>query len=230
MTFRARLLAFAALLALALAALFPLRLALPAEGPLGARAARGTVWNGRLEDARAGALPLGDLRVGLRPQWLLAGRVRLLLSTPGRPPALRIAIDRGGGRGEVAADGRLPIAGALGALPIVDLQFAAARAGFAGGRCSSATGQVAATLTGEFGGIALPPEVRGPVRCSGEAVVMPMTDAGGQAGLTLRVTPAGAWSAEVRLPAPTPEVADALRSRGFRERRGVWRLTVMGRV
>ena len=71
-------LALAALFVAALIVAFPLRLALGWSGAgergVTARAVEGTVWAGLVGDLRLGALPLGDLAVGLRPLPLLIGR------------------------------------------------------------------------------------------------------------------------------------------------------------
>jgi hypothetical protein len=71
----ALILVFAVSLALMLAILTPLRLVLDVAGAddLGLHAARveGPFWDGRVVGARAGGLPLGDLRVSVNPLALM---------------------------------------------------------------------------------------------------------------------------------------------------------------
>ncbi|QHL90855.1 type II secretion system protein GspN [Sphingomonas changnyeongensis] len=80
----------------ALIALMPLRVVLGLMPPvLAARAATGSLWSGRLVDARIGPLMLGDVQAGLDPLALLTGRVRLGLA--GYVPAFAARIEAGPG-------------------------------------------------------------------------------------------------------------------------------------
>ncbi|HEU0067174.1 MAG TPA: type II secretion system protein N, partial [Sphingomonas sp.] len=82
---------FGAFLLIAMLVFLPLRLVLGMAGVgeegLTARAVEGSVWMGRLRDARFGDVPLGDLNAHVSPWPLLIGRARVELDTRGDTPA-----------------------------------------------------------------------------------------------------------------------------------------------
>jgi len=73
----------------ALVMTLPLRVGLTLIGgersPLSAMAAEGSIWSGRLIDARIGAVPLGDPEVGLKFWPLFVGRQRLAIEADADP-------------------------------------------------------------------------------------------------------------------------------------------------
>lgn len=99
---------FAGALALALLLFMPLQLVLPSLSlppALSATAIEGNLWHGRLRQAQWRGTALGDLRLGLSPLPLLAGRKRLWLQAPDAALALHLGRMRGVGD----ASGVLPL-------------------------------------------------------------------------------------------------------------------------
>ena len=91
---------FAVAAVVAIAALLPLRVALEQAGAarwgLSATRVEGTVWRGRLDDARLAGAPVGDLRLSLAVPPLLTGRVRLDVRGEAGGPVQRAVLVRRG--------------------------------------------------------------------------------------------------------------------------------------
>jgi general secretion pathway protein N len=197
---------FGAMLLTALIALLPLRLVLGVlDSGLAARAARGSVWAGRLEEAQLGAAALGDLDARLAPAPLLLGRgeVRFARETSG-PDRLRGAI--GLSRTSRALDdvSGAVAAGALFApLPIATLELADLSVRFEAGQCARAEGAVTAVLAPEAVAAGLPARLSGRARCDRGALLLPL--AGGAGGVALRVAGNGRWEAELRAGGGAPQ-------------------------
>lgn len=173
-------LAFVALLLLALAAQLPLAVVAPRVAGLGATAASGSVWAGRLQGASVGGVAIGDVKLRLAPLPLLLGRQHLALAGAG----WRAGWQRGGAGGWrlVDADGRLPLppGGTLTAVALagVDVEFAA-------GRCREARGGVTAWTS------ALAEPLAGTASCDDGALRLAL--AGGGASLDIRLSGDGSW-------------------------------------
>lgn len=206
----------------------PLRLALGAlglpEDGLTARAAEGSVWSGRLVEARISGVPLGDLDVGLHPLPLLAGRARLGFARPGAR-----ADEAGDGDGAthgrvtvsrhiLGLDGatlRLPVARLLAPLPVRVLALGDASARFRDGVCEAADGLVRAELAGAIGGVTLPGGFSGTARCDAGALLLPLASQSGEERLALRLLGAGRYRIAVTL-RPADAAAQArLTAAGF---------------
>lgn len=200
---RRSLVLFVILLAVALIATLPLRLALAGAGTgLGARAAEGSIWSGRLIDARLGPLPLGQLSASVSPLALLIGRIKVSLAGDGssREPVRAILIAGGGVRAVEALSGSIDATGVLGPLPISSLAFVDAHTRFEGGACRAAGGQVRATIApATVPGLAMPPSLSGTLRCEGAALILPLASVSGAERLTLRLTGNGRWTARASI-------------------------------
>lgn len=200
----------------------PLRIALgalglPAQG-LSARAAEGSIWSGRLVEARLAGVPLGDLRVGLHPLPLLAGRARLGFARTGADAADdargRVTISRHllGLDGATLA---LPVARLFAPLPIRLVTLGDASVRFRDGICEAADGLVRAELAGAIGGVALPGGFSGTARCDGGALLLPLASQSGDERLALRLLGGGRYHVEVAL-RPADAAAQArLTAAGF---------------
>lgn len=190
---------FGAMLAVALAALLPLRLVLGVlDSGLAARSARGSVWAGRLEEAQLGAAPLGDLEARLAPAPLLVGQgeVRFVRETSG-PDRLRGAIGLSRtSRALRNVSGPIPAAALFAPLPLATLELSDLSVRFEGGTCVRAEGTVQAVLAPEAAAAGLPLSLSGRARCERAALLLPL--AGGPGGLALRVFGDGRWEAELR--------------------------------
>lgn len=193
-----RVVLFAALLALALILTLPLRVAIGGSG-LQAREASGSVWSGRLNEARLGPAALGDLDARLAFLPLLTARARVEVSRDSAGP------DRFTGamtssarmRSAESVTGSIPIQGALGALPLAALDLTDVTIRFRDGTCDKAEGLVRATLTIAQPG--LPSALSGSARCDRGALLLPLATGSGVEGIALRMLGDGRWTAELRL-------------------------------
>ncbi len=195
--------------------LMPLDLVVRQVAPgLEADGISGSIWNGRLRNARYGGMPLGDVHVGLDPGRLLAGEASLGFSRLGPPLEGRL----GGSRHELKAEALtgevvLPLLPPPAPEVRVELQDANVRLDRAG-RCRSAGGQVTARLQGVPIIGETPPLVGSP-RCDGEALLAPLVAPGGGTGLDLRVWPDGRWHGGLWLKGLPPLAEVALQALGF---------------
>jgi len=218
----------------ALLAFLPMRLAmgwlgLEAEG-LSARSVSGTVWGGRLTEARFGDLALGDLRAGLSPLPLLLGRARVSLRGPGDQPALRGVLTVGRhllGVDELTAS--LPTGRVFAPLPVAGLALDGLSVRFRDGNCEAAAGRVRADVSGDLGGVTLPPSLSGPVRCEGAALLVPLASQAGTEGVTLRVTGDGRYRARLSIRPSDPLAGQRLEQAGFVAGPNGYDLSVEGR-
>lgn len=230
-------LVLAGLFLLALIAAFPLRLALGWSGAgergVTARAVEGTVWSGLVGDLRLGALPLGDLAVGLRPLPLLIGRPEFSLErlvVAGTPEFSAIA---SGGSGRVAlrdVQGQVMLGESLGALPATTLGFRDFAMTMEGGQCRTAKGQVSLILAPLSDLVPTPVALSGEARCSKGALYVPMSGPSGMEKLFLRLEPDGRWRADLVLSGLPVEMAAPLLDNGFSARPGGIGMSAQGRL
>lgn len=206
----------------ALIAMLPLRLVAGALGlpalSVSARAAEGSLWSGRLVEARVSGVPLGDLRTTLRVLPLLAGRARIDVRGGGDVAQAADAMRAGVtiSRHVLALDDatlRLPIGRLLAPLPVREIMLTDVTARFRGGICETAEGNVRAEL-GAIGGAALSGGYSGAPRCDGGALLLPLTSASGDR-LTLRLLGGGAYRADVSVRPGDPAAAARLTASGF---------------
>lgn len=189
-------LAFAGLIVAALLAFLPLRLAVGLAGigdsALAARSASGTVWQGRLADARLGDLGLGTLDLSLRPWPLLLARTQFDVARPHAMP-LRGQVELSGGtRGVRSLTGQF--AGAsLAGLPFSGLSADALTVVFAGDRCVEANGRVRLLWSGGTAPVASEQALSGVVRCDNGALLLPLTADSGIERLMVRITGDGRY-------------------------------------
>jgi general secretion pathway protein N len=199
---------FVALLLAALVLTLPLALVLP-DRALSARAATGTIWSGRLNEAHVGRVALGDLEVGVRPLALLTGSVRARVSG---------ALGKGeivGGRGIANMTARLPVATLFAPVPLTELEFDSVSAVFERGRCEQATGRVRATFVGDIGGLSLAQGLSGIARCEGGLLLLPLVSQSAMERMNLRVAGNGSYTAELIVRSTDPMLAAKLAASGF---------------
>ena len=224
---------FGTIFALALLALLPLRLAVDwvgiGETGLSAREVRGSVWGGTLGEARIASVPLGDLRAGLDPLPLLAGRARVNLERPGEGgEVLKGAISIG--RHEMGIDdvtARLPLGMVFAPLPVVAIDLKDVSARFRDGLCVSAEGGAHATIEGEMAGALRDGTLSGNVRCDGGALLLPLVSQSGMARAAVRLFGGGRYRAEL-LVRGDAGARERLLAAGFAPRAGGYGLTVEG--
>jgi general secretion pathway protein N len=222
---------FGGLMLLALLVFLPLRLVLGAIGlgeqGFSARTVTGSVWDGRLNEARFGALALGSLDASLSPFALLLGRARVAVD--GDPGLIHGAITmsrHGQGIGDMTAT--LPTGAAFAPLPVNQLALEGVTVHFTDGVCDKAEGRVRARLIGEAAGIALPAELSGAARCDGGALLLPLVSQAGTEGIELRITGQGRYTAALRINPTDPAAAQRLAASGFVAGAGGYRLSVEG--
>lgn len=224
---------FGALLFAALLLFVPLRAVLGVTGlgdaGLTARQVEGSLWGGRLVEARFGDVALGDVGARLAFWPLLLGRARLELAGAGeRPLHGAVTVSRHGlGVDDMTAS---LLTGQLFApLPVTALDLDDATVHFRDGQCERADGRVRATLAGEAGGVSLPPVLSGPARCEAGALLLPLTSQAGTEGATLRITGDGRYRVEFALRNPDPATVPKLQAAGFIGGADGYRLGVEGR-
>ena len=224
---------FGAMLLLALLCLVPLRLMLGlfglGEQGLTARRVEGSLWRGRLVEARFGEVALGDTGARLAFWPLLLGRARVELDGEGpRPLAGALTISRHGfGIDDMTAS--LATGQLFAPLPVTALDLDDATVHFRDGQCDRAEGRVRATLAGEAAGVPLPPTLSGPVRCEAGALLLPLVSAAGSETANLRVFGDGRYRAEFALRGSDPAIAVRLERAGFIGGPLGYRLAVEGR-
>ncbi len=201
-------------------ALLPLRVALDwfglGERGLSAREAKGSVWFGAVEEARMGEIELGDLGTRLSTLPLLLGQVRLDVKSTGGGDTLEGALTssrHGFGVDDVSA--RLRLAGTLGPLPIASLDTTDVSVRFANGLCETAQGRVKASLSGDVGGMAVPP-LSGNARCNGGALLLPLVSQSGMESLQLSLHEDGRYRVELLVRPAVEGIEAALVGAGFR--------------
>lgn len=188
---------FGALLLIALLLTLPARIVLGAlDTGLSAREVRGSVWSGRLVEARAGTAVLGSLAARLDPLALLVARARLRLARGGND-RFEAALSTGGATRVVEGlTGTVPIEGGLAGVPVSALGFEGFRVRFRDGRCDSAEGLVRANIAaGAVAGLTLPQGLSGPARCDKGALLLPLASAAGSERVTVTLNGDGRWSA-----------------------------------
>lgn len=178
----------ALLMAVALVAMFPMRIAMEWIGldraGFTAREVRGSIWNATLSEAQFGGAALGDVDASLSPLPLLSGRARINLSS-GTGLKGRVTI----ARASVEADidqALLEGFPALGAVNIGALRLSGVAVRFVDGQCVEAHGNVGAVLTLPWAQGAIPP-LDARIRCDAGTLLLPLASAGGAERLEMRL-------------------------------------------
>jgi hypothetical protein len=207
---------------IALVLLMPLRVALPASDlqrmGLSARQVAGTIWYGRIGDLMLGRQLLGTFDVRLDPAALLLGRVAMPFERLGATEGPLTGVLRAGGslRGVERLNGSLAAGNLLGAAPIDSLEFRSATVLFRDGRCTEASGQVAARLAIRLGPIDLDRGFSGPLSCEGERVRARLVSPAGSERVEFFVSNDGRVRGWVSIRSPFPGLDAILGSYGFR--------------
>lgn len=206
---------------------FPLSVALDLAGAgavgISGRHVRGTIWNGRIDAAQIGGVPLGDLDVRLMPMSLLRGRMQLDVAGHSSAPTNGRVWASPTGFGADALTATLPVGPALSPLPSANVSLVNAAFAFEGEDCRSASGQVRLTL--DRGGPVWPggSVLMGPARCvpgvrgAPDGVGATLRGASALDSLTLSIRPDGRYSALAAIRATSPMLGMALTLAGFRE-------------
>ena len=203
----------------ALVAMLPLRVALAMAGdvPLTAKAIQGSIWSGRLIDAKLDGIPVGSFQVGLKPAHLLQGRMALDLASLGGERTTATLYAGFGGRGIKKLETSLSTPGAFAPLPLDSLTMRDVSLAFKGSNCSEATGQVRINLVPKIGPVGLGQTLIGSLRCDGNAVGLNLSSQSGFEKLSLRFMPDGQYSSRLTIKPQAEADRLALLAAGFRE-------------
>lgn len=201
---------------LLLAALLPLRVALDQLGfderGLSARAVTGSLWSGRLTEARARGVALGDLDAGLALLPLLIGEARVDL----RGDTWRgTAIQSSDQAGVVGLTGRLRPENVPPSLPIGSIEFTDVAAHFRGGICAEASGSIRVEPRADAAALANLGPLQGSLRCDGDALLAPLVSATSRERVDLRLFGDGRYRLSLIVQAADPATAAALSAAGF---------------
>jgi len=184
-----------------------------AEEGLTARRVTGTVWGGRLTEARFGDLVLGDLDAGVAPLPLLIGQARVRLS--GGQGLRGAAVVSRHLLGVESMSAALPTGRVFAPLPVTRLELFDATVRFRDGGCEEAGGRVRVALGGDLGGVTLPPALSGTLRCEGNALLASVAGSAGTESATLRVTADGRYRATLSVRPTDPLAGPKLEQAGF---------------
>ncbi len=221
MTMRKDVLLFVAVMIIAFVVAFPLRLALGAISGTGAlftaRAAEGSVWNGRLRDISIDGVSLGDFSAKLSPLRLLSGVAAIELRALSGEPAAATLVASFGNFGADNVTTRLVLPGAFDPLPVESVALKEASVRFSKAGCVSADGQVRITLAGTLAGISLGQQLLGTPRCDGKILTLALVSQSAMERITLRIVPDGQYSAKLLIRASDTDMAGKLNAAGFRE-------------
>jgi general secretion pathway protein N len=222
---------------LALAALLPMRLALDWFGVgsrgVAAREVQGSVWFGALKEAQVGNVGLGDMHARLRALPLLLGRARISLDRDEGVPADDFRGAATITRNSFGFDdvtGRVQLtAGALGPLPLSQIDLGDVTARFENGLCTEAAGTVRAMVAGDVAGIALPAGLTGAARCDAGALLLAMASQSGMETLEIRIVGDGRYQANVLIRSTDPTLRDRMNAAGLSVTPQGYGMTVSGR-
>ena len=207
---------------LALLLLLPLRVALPESDlqrlGLSARQVGGTIWAGRIGELMLGRQLLGTFDVRLDPGALLLGRIAMPFERLDTVQGPLTGTLRAGGtlRGVERLNGAMPAGNLLGGAPIDTITFTDTTVLFAGGRCSQASGRLAANLAVRFGPLALDGGFRGTIACDGERVRARLASDAGTERVEFFVSSEGRVRGWVTIRSPLPGLDVILSTYGFR--------------
>lgn len=209
---------FISVLAIALIALLPLRVAVGFMGPmLSARAADGCIWRGTLQDVSFGGVSLGDFRVRLSPLPLIGGKVALRFEGVEDPARHGTLFARVGGYGAEDISARIALPGMFAPLPIDAVELHTTSAAFNDKACSAANGRVSIALSGNYAGISLGDALSGQPRCDRGIIILPLVSPSAMERITLRIAQDGSYSAQLLIRATDADAATKLNAAGFRE-------------
>lgn len=232
-----RTLIFLGVFFLALIALLPMRLAidwlgLDARG-LAAREVQGSVWFGALKETQFGTVGLGDMHARLNGLPLLIGRARVSLDRDEGIPADEFegaATVTRNGFGLDDMTGRVQLtAGALGQLPLSQLDLGDVTARFENGLCVQAAGTVRAQVAATVGGISLPGGLTGTARCDAGALLLTMVSQSGMENFDLRLFGDGRYEGNVLIRSTDATLRDTMAGYGLAATPQGYGLKVSGR-
>ena len=224
-----------AIFALALFALFPLRVALGLSElermGFTARQVGGTIWYGRIGELHLRSQNLGTFEVAVNPAALLVGDVSMrfnrLESLEG-PLAGRLVA--GASRGMVDVSGRVAVGAAFAPLPIAAFELEQVTVLFRGGQCQQAKGRLRPVFAAAIPGVSFDSTTAGTIECDGQRARVRMRSAAGRETIEFYVNQSGRYRGWISTRADQPGIGAALMLFGFRPSAEGMTLTVNGEL
>lgn len=209
---------------------FPLSAATSRLAPgLEADSVSGSIWSGRLRNARYAGLPLGDVDVGLDAGRLLKGEASLRFHRMGPTLSGRAGGTRQDRRLEELS-GELPLQLLPYPAPALTIRFQDVHTTLSPrGACRSAGGQVSTSLSG-IPFLGETPALSGSPACDGDRLFAPLRLPGDRAGLDLWLSANGSWTGKLRLRPDNRLALVGLAAAGFAIEGGDATLTAEGRL
>lgn len=207
-------------LALAMIALFPLRIALGLSDleriGFAARQVGGTIWYGRIGELHLRSQPLGTFEVQLDPLPLLLGHVNMRFNRMDDPQGvLEGRLVAGSSRGVKGASGRIATGAMFAPLPIEALELSDVTLLFRGGECSEASGRVTPVIASPIPGLQFS-GLTGTVQCDGPRARVTMLSPSGNERVEFYVQSSGRYRGWLSVRDAPPAVAMGLGLLGFR--------------
>jgi general secretion pathway protein N len=177
------------------------------------------VWFGALKETQVGNVGLGDMTARLHALPLAIGRARIALDRQEGAPADDFRGAATVTRGSFGFDdvtGRVQLtAGALGPLPLSQIDLSDVTARFENGMCTEAAGTVRATVAGDVAGIALPGGLTGTARCDAGALLLAMASQSSLETVELRMFGDGRYQANVLIRSTDATLRDRMGAAGL---------------
>lgn len=215
----------------------PLRIAFSMAGLEGSRfsaqSVSGTIWNGRIEQARLGRFALGDLDAGVQFFPLLTGNMKLDLDRPATTgdSGLTATISKQGQALQVEnATTNVSIGRELAPLPASNIELTDVSAAFANGRCQSAGGKVRVSLDANIPGLDLQQGLLGNAKCVDGVLVLPLVSGSGMEELTLKLEGNGFYTARLFLSGNSGDWTLILPTLGFVQVSGGYAIKIAGQL
>lgn len=220
--------------ALALLALFPLRIALGMSDleriGFTARQVAGTIWYGRIGSLHLRSQPLGTFEAQLDPLALLIGHVSMRFQRMDDDQGLLEGrLVAGVGRGIKRASGRIATGQMFAPLPVEALELHEVTVLFRGGVCVEAAGRVTPVLAATLPGVQLA-GLAGTMECDGERARVRMASGSSSESVEFYIHSSGRYRGWLNVRTTGPDISAALALAGFRPSPDGMTLTVNGRL
>lgn len=202
--------------------LFPMRLAISLAGldnaGLSAREVQGTIWSGRLIDARFRGIAMGSLDAGIVPSSLLAKPAIHIRRKNAEGDDFTAMISGSANTVQISeATGDIPLAALAGRIPISTAKISNGNIALENGGCIAASGDVDIRPNSLIARFAGDQTMRGALACNGDNVAMQLTNPSDTIALSAALDPERHYRMQLILKNLSPEVAFGLRSLGFRQ-------------
>lgn len=223
------------LAALALLALFPLRVALAMSDMkrigFAARQVAGTIWYGRIGELHLRSQPLGTFEVRLDPAALLVGTISMRFDRLDDPEGmLGGRLVAGLRRGIKGGSGRIAVREMFAPLPIEAIELQDVTLLFRRGNCVVGSGRVTPIVASPAPGVSFGSGLSGSLECDGNRARVVMTSPSGGERVEFYVDSEGAYRAWMTVREAAPQASAALSMFGFRATTEGLTLSARGRL